>query len=288
MEKFLGADFCKKMNCRRAAVFVFFFFVFAFLSAQNDTVVLKKIRTIPLAAKSISVDPFENIFIVTPENEIVKYDAGGREQFRYSNNRLGEISIFDATSPFNLLAFFPEFNLVQTFDRTLSPTGEFRLFEAGIAQSGALSISSDNNIWLFDDANFSLKKLDKEGRLLLESGNLNLILGHPIEPVFVAERDNFVYLWEPAGGLFVFDIFAKFIRRLPTPEGAQSPFLFQNYFCHYRPKGEIFCEETTAPFSSFSIPLENAPAFPSGLQMHANRVFLSSETGVEIFEIVKK
>lgn len=173
------------------------------------------VRSVKTNAVYFTSDKLQQSYLVSPSNEVIKYDAQGKEVFRYNNNYLGQLKLIDATNPFNLLLYYPDYQTVITLDRTLSETGEINLFDLNIINVQAIGSSNDNNVWIYDDAAFKLKKIDQNGQVLLESDDLSLLLNQAPRPIQVKARENWVYLNDPELGILVFDNFGQYHKLLP-------------------------------------------------------------------------
>ncbi|MEM1319106.1 MAG: hypothetical protein AAGG75_02555 [Bacteroidota bacterium] len=172
------------------------------------------IKDLPLKAKFLTTDKLQQAYIVDDNNDVIKLSPQGQELFRYSNKTLGPLGYVDATDPFNVLLYYPEQLTVLTLDRTMNLTGEYRLWDLGLVGSGAVGLSNDNQIWLYDTNDFKLKKVDRKGNTLLESDDLSMTLNQFINPTFILERNNWVYLNEPELGVLVFDNFGNYARTI--------------------------------------------------------------------------
>src|SRR5690606_18924570 len=75
--------------------------------------------------------------------------------------------------------------------------------------------SSDNNLWIFDDKDHSLKKsnLNHFDAEILTS--LNNLFGGTFQVSHLREYQNFVFLSDAKNGIYVFDNFGNFIKQLP-------------------------------------------------------------------------
>lgn len=184
------------------------------LIGQSEQVNENGLHQIRVDAQFITTDKLQQLYVVDQENDLVKYDAEGKELFRYSNNTLGELGHVDATDPFNVLIYYPDFLNVYTLDRTLNLTGEFNLQSLGLLGTQAIGMSNDNQMWLYDENVFKLRKIDRNGEVLLESNDLGLSLGESVSPNFVVERENWVYLNVPSKGVLVFDNFARYNKMI--------------------------------------------------------------------------
>lgn len=170
--------------------------------------------TVSIEARNFTTDNLQNLYVITPENEVVKYAPDGQELFRYFNNTLGQVAFLDATNPFHLLLFLPEYQNVLTLDRTLNLTGQFNLFQFGLFQVNAVGMASDGQLWVYDETAFRLKKIAADGTVKAESSDLSLTLGKAIRPNFLTERQQQVFLNDPEAGVLVFDVFGQYQKTI--------------------------------------------------------------------------
>ena len=172
------------------------------LGAQPDS--LSLLREWPLEADEIYIDPLDNIYLVSKLDEIVKLNANGQPQFRFQDQKLGNLSLVDVSNPFNVLLYYPEFQVIVILDRTLNESGRVRLSAFGLFDVEAVGMSSDNQFWIFDELNGTLKKINTTGKILSESQQIPTVLGIQVEPVRVLEVDQLVYVQCVHAGLLVF------------------------------------------------------------------------------------
>ena len=172
------------------------------------------IKKIPVNAIFFTTDKLKQVYVVNTKNELIKYNADALEVFRFSNNTLGKLDYVDATNPFNILLYYSAFRTLITLDRTLNKTGEFDLFDLDVEEVKAVALSNDNNIWLYDDVAFQIKKINAQGKILVASDNLSLLLGHTISPNFILEKENKLYVNSPNHGILIFDIFGHYLNTL--------------------------------------------------------------------------
>lgn len=100
-----------------------------------------------------TTDPLQQIYVVNRGNEVFerKYSQDGQVLFQYNNNRLGPLGWIDASNPFNILLYYPDYQIAKILDRTLNPSGEFQLYQLGLIAPAALALSNDNHLWVFDE-----------------------------------------------------------------------------------------------------------------------------------------
>jgi len=199
---------------------LFLLFTFLFSNAYGQEPTISSSTSIPIEAQFITSDKLQHIYIVTLNNTIIKFTPDGnpdsyREQYRFSNNTLGELAYIDATDPFNLLLYYPDYQLIIILDRTLNKISELSLLDANVIQVNTIGLSNDGNVWVYDEAAFLLKKLNKTGEILVESQNLSLLLPQAPKPIQIIARENFVYLNDPALGILVFNNFGQYVKLIP-------------------------------------------------------------------------
>lgn len=185
--------------------------------AKNSTIYQSDF-TLPTDAIYFTVDQLQQLYTISPTNEFSKYSADGVLQFTYNNNTLGTLTQVDVTNPFSILLFYGDFRTLITLDRNLTETNVFDLYSLDVNEIRAIAQSSDNNLWLYDDVRFKLKKINRQGKVLIESDDLSLLLGRGLFPNLIIEKDNRVYVNDPSTGILVFDIFGQYIKTLERKE----------------------------------------------------------------------
>lgn len=236
--------------------------------------------TLPGPFKSYTTDKLQQIYAVTPQNEVIKYSPDGQEIFRFNNNTLGELGHIDATDPFNLLLFYPDFQIAITLDRTMSQTGEFNLQNLNIFNVQAMGTARDNDIWVYDELNFQLKKVSRDGTIQSTSEDLNLLLGQAPEVKSIEARENFVYLNAPNLGLLVFDNFGNYHKTIPITGVDRFQVLDQRLI--YQRQEEMLVFHLKA--------LTDRPlALPKGIKptahirLQKNRLYVLSEQTLKVY-----
>ena len=89
------------------------------------------------------------------------------------------------------------------------------LRQQNIFQVKAVTTSYDNNIWLYDEQENKLKKIDDVGNMLFETVDFRLLFDSVPAPVKIIDNDGFVYLYDPQKGLYIFDYYGSFKSKLP-------------------------------------------------------------------------
>ena len=188
---------------------------------------LRLLHILPQRGKAFTVDKLQQVYLIDSINTVYKYGPDGREIFHYNNNTRGTLGYIDATDPFNLLLFYPELQSIATLDRTMNETGLLHLFSAGVVNATAMGLAIDNNIWVYDQALFQLKKVGRDGQVLVTSDNLSAQLADPPRATQLTAQNNLIYLTCPGQGVYVFDNFGQFYQLLPYPQAERVQLLDQ-------------------------------------------------------------
>lgn len=132
--------------------------------------------TIPLVANCrMSVDNLGNCFIITPQNDIIKYNINGQKTASNNVKLLGNIASIDVSNPFEIFVFYRDQNQLLILDNMLNIQMQIDLDPLGIMQIACLARSADNQIWLYDQSDFKLKKFSKSLEPMIESAAFNTI-----------------------------------------------------------------------------------------------------------------
>lgn len=161
-----------------------------------------------------TTDRLCNIYLIDDNYEILKYTPEGKESYRYSNTRLDRPTFIDATDPFNILVFYPDYQTIILLDRTMTHTATLNFSDFDFFNVNAVAFSSDNKLWVYDELNFRLKKMDRNGKVIQESDDLSLLLDSDFKPNFIVEREQKVFVNDPDVGILVFDAFGQYVKRL--------------------------------------------------------------------------
>lgn len=183
------------------------------LNAQIDS--LQEVHSEILGKVNFyTTDKLSNIYLINENYEILKYTSEGKESYRYSNTRLDRPTFIDATDPFNILVFYPDYQTIILLDRTMTHTATLNFSDFNFFDVNAVAFSGDNKLWVYDELNFRLKKVDRNGKTIQESDDLSLKLDSDFKPNFIVEREQTVFVNDPNVGILVFDAFGQYVKRL--------------------------------------------------------------------------
>ncbi len=149
-------------------------------------------------------------------SELRKYSNKGELLKTYSDLFYGEITSLDVSDPMNILVYYADNNKIVMLDNQLSIKGSpIDLSDLGYDQANLACLSYANGFWIFDPISNSLVRFNSLLNVSENSGNLLNITGYQLQPIQLIERDNQLILRDKHYGIFVFDRFGNYIKRIP-------------------------------------------------------------------------
>jgi len=162
-----------------------------------------------------TVDNLDNVYVITSTDQLKKYNANGDSVAVFNQVRkFGKVSTIDVSNPLKVLLYYKDFSTIVVLDRLLSIRNIIDLRKQGIFQVNAIGQSYDNNIWVYDEGNSKLKKIDDQGKTLLETTDFRQLFDHAPEVRNIFDQDGFVYLYDPQQSIFVFDYYGALRNKI--------------------------------------------------------------------------
>jgi hypothetical protein len=140
-----------------------FYFAPTFLFSQE------KIATIAIQAKFLRSNALSEIFIVSQDNSIVKFNDEGKELARFQQSSLGNLTQFDISNPFKPLAYYPDFQTIVFFDKNLNVNNQLDLKSIGFNSVSAICSTIDNQLIIADEVQNRICRIDFRGKILSET-----------------------------------------------------------------------------------------------------------------------
>ena len=182
--------------------------------AQNDSS-FQFLKTIKGDFTYFNVDNLDNIYLITKNNQLKKLHPNGDSVAVFNDvKKYGNPDFVDVTNPLKSLLYYKNYSTVVVLDRLLTQRNMINLRKQNIFYVNNVTLSYDNYMWLFDEEDYRLKKIDEEGKILQSSTDWRMLFDTVPAPVKIIDRDNFVYLYDPAKGFYIFDYYGGFKNRL--------------------------------------------------------------------------
>lgn len=158
--------------------------------------------------EDFTTDNLGNVYLVSSRQQLKKLDNHFDSVGVYNDvRRNGKLFQVDASNPLKVLLYYKEFATIVVLDRLLNTRNTIDLKLANIFQPGALCQSYDNNIWLFDELDYTIKKMDESGKQLMESSDFRMLFEAPPKPERLEDFNTYLFAYDSSKGLCIFDYY---------------------------------------------------------------------------------
>lgn len=215
------------------------FFLLVFLLATFSCKTTKTIQleeTKEEQTSFLSQDKLGNIYQIA-DMKISKFSNDLKPIQTNSIFSSGTISSFDSRNPLQLMLFYKQQQQIILLDNTLSQTNRIELHFFELIDLACAS-NRDNSFWLYSITTQSLIKTDKTGKVTNRYGNIAQVVETDINPSQLIEYENQVYLFDLNGGLFVFDLYGNYVKRIQLENAEKVKFYSKKIY--YQIENSIF------------------------------------------------
>jgi hypothetical protein len=248
------------------------------LFSPMDTTGLELLAKVNFKADNFTTDNQGNLYL-SKADELKKYSRDGLLLHPYSDKSLGRITSVDATNFLKLLVFYRDFSKMVFLDNMLAPTGEpIQLQRFQLEQATLAATSHNNGMWLYDQFAFKLIRLGQNLKQSHETPNIMQLFGYPINPNFLLEINNVVYLNNPETGILVFDMYGTYSKTIPIM-GLESFQVYDNKLFYFKNKEFRSYNLRTLEESKIEVP----EAAPRNVRIERNRLYVLTRDGLNIY-----
>ena len=189
--------------------------IFSFSTEAQNENPYKLISMIKGDIVDFAVDNLDNVYVLASTDQLKKYTSSGDSVAVFNNvKKFGKIATIDVSNPLKVLLYYKDFSTVVVLDRLLAVRNTIDLRQQNIFQVNAIGQSYDNNIWLYDEGDSKLKKIDDNGKLLLETADFRLLFSEAPLVKNICDQEGFVYLYDPHQSVFVFDYYGALRNKI--------------------------------------------------------------------------
>lgn len=248
--------------------------------AQHDSSFVFN-KTIPGNFSYFTIDNLDNIYLVNNNNQLKKINSKGDSAGIFNDVRkYGKLFSIDVTNPLKLLLYYQNFSTIVVLDRFLNIRNVINLRKQGIFNVKSIGTSYDNNIWVFDEGDSKLKKIDDNGEVLLETVDLRLALDTVPSPSTIIDQDGFVNLYDPNKGFYIFDNYGAMKNKMPFLHWKNAEVIGKNLYG--------FSDTSLYQYQTGSLNLKEyllPPWFKNAVQIKAanNIVYVLQKDGLQQF-----
>jgi hypothetical protein len=265
---------------RRTLIFSIFLFIAVASFSQNDSL-FRFVRDYRGVITDFSVDNLGNVYLIFQNGQLKKLRPNGDSLAVFNNVRkFGKLHSIDVSNPLKVLLYYRDFGTIVILDRFLNERSTIDLRRNNLLQVKAIGQSYDNNIWIFDELEVKLKKIGDDGRLIDQSNDFRLIFDSTPSPSHIIDQDKYVYLYDPAKGVYTFDYYGAFRNRIPFT--GWSDFLVINNSLFGRDKKFLYRYDA----GSFNLQQYQVPTFMNEAQkiiIAPGNVYLLKDGTIKVY-----
>lgn len=241
------------------------------------------LNKIPGSFTYMDVDVLENIYVINVNNQLKKINAKGDSAGIFNDvKKYGNPTLLDVSNPLKILLYYKSFSTVVVLDRFLSFRNSINFRNKSIFKVKSIATSYDNNIWIFDEQDFKLKKINDAGTILSETNDWRLIFDETPSPREIEDRDGFVYLYDAKKGFYIFDYYGSLKSKLPLLNWQHIAISYNKIMGIVDNSLQTY-DLTTHALKTYKLPVffnnySNIKAINGKLYLHTNK-------GIEIYKI---
>lgn len=257
-----------------------FFIILLFISVSLKSDEFIFVGRIPAKPSFFTTDNLGNCYII--QNDLLeKFDNKGNLLKTYSNKSFGKISFVDVSNPLKLMLFYRDFLQIIFLDNMLAQNGiAISLDNMGFQQIHQVCSATNNGLWVYNQQNFELIRFDQNLQKTQQTGNISQLLSIELEPDFISEYNNFVYLNNPKTGILVFDIYGTYYKTIPIK--CQSNFQIKDHSIFYFSDQKFKSYNMkTLEETSFSLP--DSEVFSA--RSEKETLFLLKQNSLDIYSV---
>lgn len=267
---------------KRALIILFLLSGWLTAPAQEDSR-FRRLRSLKGDIVSFTVDNLDNLYVLNSRNQIRKYTVNGDSVAIFNDvRRYGKATLVDVSNPLKVLVYYRDFATVLMLDRFLNVVNTIDLRKQNILQARAIGQSYDNKIWVYDELENKLKKIDEDGKLLQETADFRLLFDKSLSPVKLYDENKYLYVCDTLKGIYVFDYFGA-IKNIIQITRWQNLKVTGKYIFGSRGDSLYRYEISSFLYDEWPLPapLRSARAF----NFTGTRLYALRENEIEIYEL---
>jgi hypothetical protein len=259
----------------------------SFNKEKNDWTLVRSLKSFPI--EKVSIDTYFNFYVADDKGNVFKYDSMGNQLLRFSPSKKATVSLLESWRTVNIFLFYrdiQEYTILDRFLTTSSSNSTFRQNEedneTGIGFARLASLALDNNLWIFDDEDFSLKKYNTRINKVILHTSLDLILNPSYYDLsFMREYQNLLFVNDKNSGILVFDNLGNYKTKLPYKGLSYFNFLGNNIY--FISEGKLIIYDIyTSKQKSILLPGEKTYNYAP---LSETKGYLFSSDSIEIYNV---
>ena len=191
-----------------------FIFIFALTIHYGYSQTFQLITKVPIKSPTdVSTDTNGNIYYASFDGDIIRYDHLLKNKEIFSPENPSKIDLLEAWQGLRIFTFHRELQLYRLINRNLSLSENYNFPADKIGFVLMATPTFDNNIWLIDQEDFSLKRYQIYSNSIPVISPLNLQLDPKnYEIRWMREYQNRLFIGVPEVGILLFDNMGNYVK----------------------------------------------------------------------------
>jgi hypothetical protein len=258
------------------------FFQQLYVCAQEDSA-FKFIKTIKGNFSGFSVDNLDNVYLVNTENQLKKINSNGDSAGVFNDvRRYGKLYSLDVTNPLKILLYYKNFSTIVSLDRFLNNRNSIDLRKQNMFRVKAIAMAYDNNLWVMDEQEFKLKKMDEQGKVLFETVDWRQLFDTVPSPECIFDQEGYIYLYDSHKGFYIFDYYGAFKTRLNFT-GWASVDVSGNTVYGFADKKLYSYRQSSLTLRQYTLPVFFGKY--NAIKAINGKVYLLKKEGIDIYQV---
>lgn len=219
-------------------IYLIAFFQFAYFSQANSQN-FHKIKSIEISTPTeVSLDKAGNVYLATYNCDIIRFDQQIDDHLVFSPSNPGNTTTLDASQGLRIFSFHKDLQIYRLTNRNLSLSENYSFPENLIGFAETATVSFDNNVWVVDQIDFSLKKYDIFSNTITSRTQLNQLIDPDNYSILhCKEYQNRLFISTKNRGILIFDNLGNYIKTLHFKN--ISHFSFQRNWIYFMEAGKL-------------------------------------------------
>lgn len=239
------------------------------------------LKSFPLQnGKFINTDDLGNVYVGTSQGNLIKLNSEGDSISSFNKVSYGQLKSVDATNPLKILLFYEQYGKIIILDKMMSVKAELDLRRMGYSNVTAAGLSTDGNIWIYNETDAQLIKVNEQQQVILKSNDLRQETLTVPQPSILLEKEGLVYLCDENQGIYVLNRQGRFIQLLPFEQVDNIQIIEQQMILFSNKKFVLYNQKT---FKEKEVPLPSVESSIKDVRIERGRLFVLTDRGLDIF-----
>jgi hypothetical protein len=192
---------------------------------------LKKLKEFPTpSVRTIALDRLGDFYLTFPDGSFKKYDTEGNFMSEYSNGEHRPLTLLEPWNPLRLFTYSQDKQDIILLDHNLELLQKIPVDPAWAIEPVLGSQSSDNNFWILDASDLSLKKIESKSNSVLREVILKTSDKANTDLIYLREYQGFLFLVDRNSGISIFNQVGTLMKKIPAKNQEYVGFLGEEFY----------------------------------------------------------